>query len=337
MTRGLSGEPMSASKVISTGWRLYTSNFSKFCWIALVATGWSLIPTVANLLMTFAPVYLGKPLSVGLSILLLLIVIVLFIFCTAQSLGQFAGISRITYRSLSGTLEGGIAETDRAALRLTRSRKFSFLGATILQSFIVFFLTVALLIAIAVIVLLMMAILSRLGGTAGLDGNSPVVTLVFGVITIAAVLVVAIIYSYVFTRFMLIEQPLAVEENCGAIDAIARSWELTKHHVWHTAAVAFLLFVVVGLGYIVVFALLGTLLFSVVFGTVSTGAALDPNAMVLVLLPFYAGIIVFSLVASVVIVPFFKTTFTVLYFDLHNRLARRSFRDRLNADPASNL
>ena len=73
MIRSSSNQPMGVGEILSTGWRLYLSNFTQYLLIAFVATLWSLAPTALNLLINLGPLYLDKPLSPGLAILLLLV------------------------------------------------------------------------------------------------------------------------------------------------------------------------------------------------------------------------------------------------------------------------
>ncbi len=141
---GEPNSPMRVSDIIKTGWQLYRAHFSQYFVIAIIATAWSLLPTLFNLLTTLVPSYLGTELSPGISILIFVVWLAIALYAIAQSLGQFASISRLAYQTLdsrSGASESNLSGSDlaKSAVQFTRSRKFSFLGATILQSLILFF------------------------------------------------------------------------------------------------------------------------------------------------------------------------------------------------------
>jgi membrane-anchored glycerophosphoryl diester phosphodiesterase (GDPDase) len=58
--------------------------------------------------------------------------------------------------------------------------------------------------------------------------NSPIVAVLLLVVAVIAFL---IIYIRIISRLLIVELPLAIENNIGASSAIGRSWELTKGSV----------------------------------------------------------------------------------------------------------
>lgn len=324
MIRSSSNQPMGVGEILSTGWQLYLSNFTQYLLIAFVATLWSLAPTALNLLINLGPLYLDKPLSPGLAILLLLVLFAFSIFCAAQSLAHFAGISRLAYQSLSG-----IIETPNVALRFTHSRKFSFLGATLLQSLVMFFTAIALGLLLGIF-----AVLAAM--LAGFNIENSNGTILFGLLAIVGVVTFLLAYLYVVARIMLIEQPIAIEPSSGAFDAVSRSWQLTKRHVGQAMLVSFLLFLIVFSMFFVVFGTVAGTTLGSAFEVLSA-PNVDPQEALSILLPFYITLAITGIAISVLILPLFKTTFTVLYFDLRNRFERRAFRETLEADSATDL
>ena len=318
-----SPEPMGASEIISAGWRLYTSNLSQYLLIALVATIWSFVPTVFNLLITLGPAYFGTPLSPGLSVLLFVVWVAIAIFCTAQSLGHFAGISRSAYQSLSDT-----AEPIEASLRFTHTRKFSFLGATILQSLIIFIAVLALTVVYAITVGILAAILTAVG-------SSTILNALLALLSTAGLIALFFAYIYVVVRFVLIEQPIAIEPTSGAVAAISRSWELTKYRLGRSVLVSFLLFLIVLAIFIVSLDIIGIVMSGTALAVLTSNP--DPEEIMRVFWPFYIAFVAVSIVISIGVLPLFKTTFTVLYFDLRNQVERRNFRETIQTDPAANL
>lgn len=324
MTHNPSDEPMEVGEIISTGWRLYRSNFAQYLLIAFVATLWSLAPTVFNLLINFGPIYLDKPLSPGIAILLLLVLFAFSIFCAAQSLAHFAGISRLAYQSLSGT-----TETPDVALRFTHSRKFSFLGATLLQSILIFLIAIALVLLLGVFVGIVAAV-------TGLSGDNSTVAILFGLIAVVSVVAFFFAYLYIVARLMLIEQPIAIEPSSDVFDAVSRSWQLTKRHVGRAMLVSSWLFLIV----VAIFVAVLGIAVSTTLGSaleVLSAPNVDPQEALSVLLPLYITLVVIGIAISILVLPLFKTTFTVLYFDLRNRFERRAFRENLEANPSADL
>lgn len=324
MISNFPNEPMGVGKILSTGWQLYISNFTQYLLIALVATLWSLAPTALNLLINLGPLYLDKPLSPGLAILSLLVLFAFSIFCAAQSLAHFAGISRLAYQSLSGT-----TETTGTALRFTHSRKFSFLGATLLQGLVVFFTAIA----IGLLISIFAGLAATLAGFNIENSNGP---FLFGLLAVVGVVTFFLAYLYVVARLMLIEQPIAIEPSSDAFDAVSRSWHLTKHHVGQAMLVSFLLFLIVFAIFFVVFGLIAGATLGSAFEALSA-PNVDPQELLSIFLPFYITLAVTGIAISVLVLPLFKTTFTVLYFDLRNRFERRTFRENLEANPSANL
>jgi hypothetical protein len=333
--------PMSVGDILKTGWRLYASNFSQFLKIAIIATVWAYIPTLLNIITTFLPVYLlGKPLSPGVAILLFIVSVAIAIYCTAQSLGQFAGISRIAYQSLSNgsvslpgvSLPGAslAGETPESSLQFTRSRKFSFLGATILQSVILVLTLLGLLIVSAIFFAIVGSIAGAIAGEAGLN---PIVGLLFLLIFLGWLIAFVGIYLYVAVRFMFFEQSLAIEPNTDAFDSLSRSWDITKHGVLKSMIVTFLLSLIT-----VVIVSIPVGIMSVRMPTdliaILSEETPDPELLLQALLPFYAVLFMASIAISLFLVPWFKTTFTVLYFDLRDRLERRAFRETVLSERA---
>jgi hypothetical protein len=333
--------PMSVGDILKTGWRLYASNFSRFLKIAVIATIWAQIPTLLNLMTTFLPVYLlGEPLSPGIAILLFIVSVAIAIYCIAQSLGQFAGISRIAYQSLSsgsaslpeGSLpEGSLAgETPESSLQFTRSRKFSFLGATILQSIILVLTLLGLFIVSAIFFAIVGGIAGAIAGEAGLN---PIVGLLFLLIFLGWLVVFIGIYLYVAVRFMFFEQSLAVELNTDVFDSLSRSWDITKNSVLKSMIVAFLLslitFVIVSIPIGIMSVRMPTDLIAIL-----SEETPDPELLLQALLPFYTALFIVSIAISLFLVPWFKATLTTLYFDLRDRFERRAFRETVLSERA---
>ena len=347
MTANLSQKPIgdmeSARDILRVGWSLYTSNFSQYFKIALLATAWSFIPSVFNLLTASAPAYLEKPLSPGIRILLFVIWLAIAIFCTAQSLGQFAGISRLAYQSLSNAAEAPeemsremsketFRETPEQALRFTRSRKYSFLGASVMQSIIFLLASVALSILSIIFFVIVAVIIGTIAGTTNATGNSPIASILLTLTLLVWLIAFIYAYLYIFVRFMLIEKPLAIEQESGVFATIERSWQLTKRGLRRSMLVALALFLLALAVYLIpaLVAVIATVP-SGAFEVLATESSNPEQVEQLMqtLQPFFITLFVIGIVVSLFLMPLFKTILTALYLDLRNRFERRALQENI--------
>jgi hypothetical protein len=119
----------------------------------------------------------------------------------------------------------------------------------------------------------------------------------------------------VFTRFYLMDLPLAIEENINASSSIRRSWELTKGSVWRLMLISFvagLIALHLALPLQILVQLVRTIIqyvFAYIF---------SENSLLINLL-FALFLVVFSFAAGAIILPFWQTIKAVIYFDLRTR------------------
>lgn len=299
---------------------------------------WTLIPGLFNLLMTLVPTYLEKTPSPGIRILLVVVLIALYIFCTAQSLGQFAGISRLAYQSLGNTSPASIQdfsqalteripsqkiteetteETPERALKFTQSRKFSFLGASIIQGLIFVLTGVALIILLSILAGIILAIVGAIASSTGATGN-PIAGIVLALAFLALLLAYFYACFYIFVRFMLVEKPLAIEQDADVFAAVERSWRLTKHRSGRSMLVAAALFLIAIAAYLIPILAISTTAFSDLSQILSTENP-DPEQIAQALQPLYIPLFAAGIAIQLLLTPLFKTTFTALYFDLRHR------------------
>ena len=153
---------------------------------------------------------------------------------------------------------------------------------------------------------------SILGGVAGLIAEqSPQLGIIIGaVVTITAVILFLYGLLWLVSRLLLIELPLAVEENATANSAIGRSWNITKASVGRVQLVI----------------LLGTLISIPIFliSTIISGIAQATFAVGIEQVPALAVVggtlyILSSLASGALIVPFWQAIKAVLYYDLKIR------------------
>jgi hypothetical protein len=141
-----------------------------------------------------------------------------------------------------------------------------------------------------------------LGGILGTSGILVITTLAI----ILTGLIVVLGTTWFYSRWIVAEVPLAVEENVNGGESVARSWELTKASVFRIQGVVLVAFIVTlplvfVLNYIPSLFLLrleqGSTLYSIVY-----------------LISWIS-----SLIGGVLVMPFWQALKAVLYFDLRSR------------------
>lgn len=307
-------EPIDVGNIIATGWKLYTANFSQYSLISLKANLWMFVPLVLfSLINIITPLMAVNPSDyIGFLALLVPAFVVTGILCWAQYLGLSTGISRLAYQSLSG-----VTETERDALRFTRSRRYSLLWQAILRSLIlmaayfVFVVIAAILIAIAVAV----------GYGAQGNGSLSLVSLVIGLLIVVGVFAFVCFFVWLSVRIMLADQPLVIEQESGATKAIVRSWELTKGSVLRSLLIAFVTCIIIVPISLVTYAISQLVAYQLL-ALAPPPTITDTIASFMELLPFLPGILVSilgSIIGSVVTVPLWHTMLTTLYFELRKQ------------------
>ena len=142
---------------------------------------------------------------------------------------KYSAISALISRLAFGEVREK-PETVSDARREVNPRMWSFLWAGVLTSLI--FLGVYLAGTIAMIVL-------GAGAAAIFKENFRIIAALAVVVTVIAFL---IIYIRIVSRLLIVELPLAIENNIDASSAISRSWELTKGSVGRIQWIVFVAF-----------------------------------------------------------------------------------------------
>ncbi|MEH2384006.1 MAG: hypothetical protein V7K27_34840 [Nostoc sp.] len=141
-----------------------------------------------------------------------------------------------------------------------------------------------------------------LGGILGV--SAAIIGTIIGVIVMVVILVLGLTWFY--SRWVVAEVPLAVEENINGGESVARSWELTKASVLRIQGVVLIAFfvtlpLVFVLNYIPQLFLLKLERGSTIYGIV------------------YIISLIGSLIGGVFVMPFWQALKAVLYFDLRSR------------------
>jgi hypothetical protein len=190
-------------------------------------------------------------------------------------------------------------ETVSDARREVNPRMWRFLWAGIL-TFLIY-------IGVSLVGGIAMGILA-VGAGAIFGQNSPIVAVLLVVVTVIAFL---IIYIRIVSRLLIVELPLAMENNIGASSAIGRSWELTKGSVGRIQWIVFVAILV---------SLPITIVVQILAAIVQTGlrAVLAPESGIFFLV-YYILILPVSLGSSALLTPFWQAMKAIIYYDLRSR------------------
>jgi hypothetical protein len=190
-------------------------------------------------------------------------------------------------------------ETVNDVRREVNPRMWSFLWAGIL-TFLIFF-GVSLVGGIAIGILA--------GVAAAIFGQNGAIISVL--LTIVAVIAFFIIYIRIISRLLIVELPLAIENNLGAGGAIGRSWELTKGSVGRIQWIVFVAFLIsLPLGILV------NILSAIVQGVLTN--FLDPTSSQFFLV-YYILILPLTFANGAALLPFWQAIKAVIYYDLRSR------------------
>lgn len=136
-------------------------------------------------------------------------------------------------------------------------------------------------------------------------GNSAIwIIASLGAILVLGVVLVGCIWFY--SRWVIAEVPLAVEDNINGGESVARSWDLTKTFMWRIQGIVLVAFIVTFP--IVLLSSYLPRLFLLRFEPGTTAYAI-----------VYLITIIISLVGGIFIMPFWQAIKAVIYYDIRSR------------------
>lgn len=277
--------------VVTAGLRIYRDHFKLYYWQAFQSYLWIALAVVISLVVLLGVTAIGSALEpTVLAGILILVVLGLFIpwgYCLAKSIAVQAVVARVAFFEV-----GEKPESLEAARIQLMPRFWRFLWASLLAGLLT---VLCFLIVTAIFVLLLF--LAGLMGFA--DSNA---ALILGILALIWFFVGLYLYIWVFSRLALTDVCLAVEPTLSPVNAIGRSWELTKGYVL-TLQMIFLI------------AFLITIPLTIVgnFGSiVALLAGLDENMANIINFPF-------TIVIGALLIPFWQAIKAVIYFDLRTR------------------
>ena len=191
-------------------------------------------------------------------------------------------------------------ESIRDAQRFVKPRMWSFFGAGIL---------VGLIFIVAMIVLgIIFGIAIAIFGTAVGQNFSAVSILIGILLVLGGLLFFLFSLTWLISRLLMVELPLAIEENVNATDAISRSWQLTKGSIFRLQLIIFVGFLI-SLPITIAIQIASTII------QIVLGVVLSPNTELFGSLLFLFTLVI-SIAAGAFLIPFWQSIKAVIYYDL---------------------
>lgn len=166
---------------------------------------------------------------------------------------------------------------------------------------------------IAFYILLIILILISVGIIQAVGSQNPVGIVILILLVIAFFAVSFTAFIRIFSRLLLADLPLAIEEDIFSTKSISRSWELTQGfaYLWRIQCIILVTFMVTLPIYIIVQIILAGLQ-----GILSTKV---PQNSIPFLLISYMTAYVLGLLGNIWILPLWQTIKAVVYYDLRSR------------------
>lgn len=159
-------------------------------------------------------------------------------------------------------------------------------------------------IGLTTVALVLAGIVGGIVGTV-LGGSSSLTTIIV-ITTILASAIILLGLLWFYSRWIIAEVPLAVEENINGGESVARSWDLTKSFMWRIQGIVLVTFVV-SLPIVILFSYLPQLLL----------LPLERGSSAYIIV--YLITFIISLVGGVLVMPFWQAIKAVIYYDLRTR------------------
>ncbi|MEG4585674.1 DUF975 domain-containing protein [Microcoleus sp. MOSTC5] len=211
---------------------------------------------------------------------------------------KYSAISALISRLAFGEVREKPETVSDARLEVN-PRMWSFLWAGVLTSLI--FLGVYLAGTIAMIIL-------GVGVAAIFGQNSSIVAVLLVAVAVIAFFIICI---RLFSRLLIVELPLAIENNIDASSAISRSWQLTKGSVGRIQWIVFV-GILVSLPITIVVQILSVIVQLVLTPLLGAETGLFYLVYYLLILPLSFG-------SGALVTPFWQAMKAIIYYDLRSR------------------
>lgn len=281
---------LSIGDVVTAGLRIYRDHFKPYYWQAVQSYLWIALAVFISVIVLGGVTAIGAVLDptafVGILILVVLALFVPWGYCLAKSIAVQGVLARVAF------FEAGEQPESLAAARIQLMPRFwRFLWASLLTG-LVMILCLAIVGGIFAFLLIMGGLMSFA------DPNGGIVI----ILSLVWIFVGIFIYIWVFSRLALTDVCLAVEPTLSPLNAVNRSWALTKGYVLTLQMIFFIAFLM-------------TIPLSILsnFGSVvALLAGQDENMATIINLPL-------SILIGALLIPFWQAIKAVIYFDLRTR------------------
>lgn len=309
-------QPLSVGNVISASIRLYGNHLKQYLLIAVIAAGWSILPTVidwgvqaiffgSTLAQLSSPSSASNPVgNPGILMLFRLAILVLAIYCSAKYYLNLGLISRLAFSELIEKPE----PTSSARERL-KPLMFRFLVTQILVGLLAFAVIIGVFIGWFIVASLISYALGQQNAV--------------GILLNLILLLIAIgLTIWVCSRWFIAEVPLAVEEEATSGAAIGRSWRLTKGYATRILIIVLVAGLITlplyGVASIPFLSALSSAATSVGQRADTLNSAAGVAAFVQIMTGFGLSFLL-VLAFNTFVVPFWQSIKALIYFDLRNR------------------
>ncbi|MFN9175181.1 MAG: hypothetical protein ACK58N_11940 [Synechocystis sp.] len=221
---------LSIGDVVTAGLRIYRDHFKPYYWQAVQSYLWIALAVFISVIVLGGVTAIGAVLDptafVGILILVVLALFVPWGYCLAKSIAVQGVLARVAF------FEAGEQPESLAAARIQLMPRFwRFLWASLLTG-LVMILCLAIVGGIFAFLLIMGGLMSFA------DPNGGIVI----ILSFAWIFVGIFIYIWVFSRLALTDVCLAVEPTLSPLNAVNRSWALTKGYVLTLQMIFFIAF-----------------------------------------------------------------------------------------------
>jgi len=300
MSRNLSSpdpiQPLSVGNVVNASVRLYRSHLKKYLLISLTGHLW-LLPPVLLCFPAIAAIYLSNiapTSSIPIWIAVLVLGIFTFFYCYARFLVNSAIIARLAFKELINQ-----PESISDARSYTSQRLWSFLRISLQMFLYAILIYLGYYVGLAILVFVLFLGLTKVIGSAAIG----TMALLAGILVTIAFLLSTL---WFYSRWVIADIPLAVEENINGGQSVSRSWVLTKSATFRILGVITVAFLVT-LPILLLFSYLPQIFL----------LRLEPGSTAY--LTLYSFTLVIGMVGGVFVMPFWQTLKAVLYYDLRTR------------------
>jgi hypothetical protein len=292
--------PLSVGNVVTAGVIIYRSHLKLYLKMALRANLWALLPVLVLVPILIAIVNNGS--ASAILWLILPVWFILLLYCTAKHLANSASISRLAFNDLIARPENA-----KSVEQDVNRQMWNFLLTAILIWLILFGVFVVVYFALALAIFLPLIIFT----SSILRQPNFMAAIVVSLLGLAIVLILLIVLSWIYSRLIIAEVPLAIESKMAGTTAISRSWQLTKGSAWRIQLILLII----------------TLIILPLWSISELSSELLEKIMIpqifrdIALVKLFSPLIAYTLALgfNIFILPLWQSVKAVIYFDLRSR------------------